>query len=207
MWSQDLLLIVQTFLVFLGLSFLYWIVFKRVQWRSLLAQALTGHIRLGVYLLIPHCHPPAKVEEISLGCVHETKGVCAQPAPEVWLSAYQDFAILYSVKFWIEDFARYHSIESDVLKSIWYRFRRDKIPIPFPIREIYYHGEETATDTLADSIHRFKDIEFLQILSDEQLRELAGRIETHCGANFLRAFAASFPIIEGAGGWCCDGIV
>jgi small-conductance mechanosensitive channel/CRP-like cAMP-binding protein len=370
-WPQDLLLIGQAFGVFVGLSFLYWIVFKRIQWRSPLAQALTGHIRLGVYLLIPFAtlvwvvrglallpqsflhpspsliwvlesllpavvavllveacsvlvfdyflgaqrktdvphilrslargiiyialfffffprlfgwqgitglltssaivsvilglalqetlgnlfagigmqvsrpyvaghwvkigtyegiveradwrsmtirtldgdrvsfphsflakmeihnyslpsplhsrvvqvgvhyrHPPSKIEEILLRCVRDTKGVCAQPAPEVWLSAYQDFAILYTVKFWIEDFAHYHRIESDVLKSVWYRFRRDKIEIPYPIREIYHHGEEVAPDALADSIQRLKDIEFLQILTDEQVRELAGRLDT-----------------------------
>jgi CRP-like cAMP-binding protein len=96
----------------------------------------------------------------------------------VWLSAYQDFAILYTVKFWIEDFARYHRIESDVFKAIWYRFRRDKIQIPFPIREIYHHGEAAEPDTLADNVHWLKDIEFLQILSDEQLRELADGLET-----------------------------
>lgn len=376
MWSQDLLLIGQTLLVFIGLSFLYWIVFKRVQWRSPFAQALTSHIRLGVYLLIPlvtlvwvihglvllpqaflhlpesldrffayllfavlvvlfveacsvfvfdyffgvqrktdvphilrslargiiyialfffffprlfgwqdiaglltssaivsiilglalqetlgslfagiamqmsrpytaghwvkigsyegtveradwrsmtirtldgdrvsfphsflakmeihnyslpstlharlvqvgvhYRHPPSKIEEILLRCVRETKGVCAQPVPEVWLVAYQDFAILYTVKFWIEDFARYHIIESDVLKAVWYRFRRDKIEIPYPIREIYHHGETVATDTLDDSIRRLKEIEFLQILNGEQLRELAGRLETQVFAS------------------------
>jgi small-conductance mechanosensitive channel/CRP-like cAMP-binding protein len=123
-------------------------------------------------------HPPSTVEEVLLRCVRETRRVCAQPPPEVWLSAYQDFAILYTVKFWIEDFAHHHQIESDVLKAIWYRFRRDKIQIPFPIREIYHRGEEALTDTLADNVHWLKDVEFLQILSDEQLRELAGGLET-----------------------------
>jgi small-conductance mechanosensitive channel/CRP-like cAMP-binding protein len=131
-------------------------------------------VQVGVH----YRHPPSKVEEILLRCARETEGVCAQPPPEVWLSAYQDFAILYTVKFWIEDFARHPHIESDVLKAIWYRFRRDKIQIPFPIREIYHHGEEVSADTLADSISRLKDIEFLQVLSSEQLRELAGRLET-----------------------------
>ncbi|HKA54393.1 MAG TPA: mechanosensitive ion channel family protein [Candidatus Binatia bacterium] len=371
MWPQDLLLVGQTLLVFVGLSFLYWIVFKRVQWRAPFARALTGHIRPGAYLLIPlvtlvwavhglallpqtylqppqglvrileyvlltvvavllveacgvfvfdypwgvqrrtevphilrslargvvyvslfffffprifgwkdvaglltssaivsiilglalqetlgnlfagiamqmsrpytaghwvkigayegtveqadwrsmtirtldgdrvsfphsllakmevhnyslpsplharavqvgahYRHPPSAVAEVLLRCVRETRGVCAQPPPEVWLSAYQDSAVLYTVKFWIEDFAHHYRIESDVLKAVWYRFRRDKIQIPFPIREVYHHGEEAATDTLADNVLRLKDIEFLQILSDGQLGELARRLET-----------------------------
>ena len=53
MWPQDLLLIGQTLLVFIGLSSLYWIIFKRVPWRAPFARALTGHIRPGAYLLIP----------------------------------------------------------------------------------------------------------------------------------------------------------
>ncbi|HEV8717593.1 MAG TPA: mechanosensitive ion channel family protein [Candidatus Binatia bacterium] len=371
MWSQDLLLIGQTVLVFLGLSFLYWIVFKRVWWRSSFTQALTGRIRLGAYLLIPlvtfvwvmhglallphaylhppqglvwvlqyvlltvivvllveacgvfvfdylfgiqrqtdvphilrslargvvyislffvffprifgwqdiaglltssaivsiilglalqetlgnlfagiamqmsrpytaghwvkigayegvveqadwrsmtihtlngdrvsfphslvakmevhnyslpsplharivqvgahYRHPPARIEEILLRCTRETVGVCSQPPPDVRLSAYQDFSILYTVKFWIDDFAHYPTIESNVLKRVWYHFKRERIEIPFPIREVYHHGEEPLTDALADNVHRLKDIEFLQILTDEQLRELARRLQT-----------------------------
>jgi len=94
----------------------------------------------------------------------------------VWLSAYQDFTILYTVKFWIDDFAHYPTIESQVLKRVWYHFKREKIEIPFPIREIYHHGEEAAGVTLTEDVHRLKDIEFLQVLSDEQLSELAQRL-------------------------------
>jgi small-conductance mechanosensitive channel/CRP-like cAMP-binding protein len=131
-------------------------------------------IQVGVH----YRHPPAKVEEILLRCTRETKEVCTQPAPEVWLSAYQDFAILYTVKFWIDDFAHYPTIESNVLKRVWYHFKRGKIEIPFPIRELYHHGEEATGVPLTESVHRLKDIEFLQVLSNEQLSELAQRLET-----------------------------
>ena len=129
-------------------------------------------VRVGVH----YRHPPTRVEEILLRCTRETTGVCVQPPPEVWLSAYQDFTILYTVKFWIDDFAHYPTIESHVLKRVWYHFKREKIEIPFPIREIYHHGEETAGVTLTEDVHRLKDIEFLQVLSDEQLSELAQRL-------------------------------
>ena len=131
-------------------------------------------VRVGVH----YRHPPSKVEEILLHCTRGTPGVCAQPVPEVWLSAYQDFAILYTVKFWIEDFARYPAIESEVMRRVWYHFGREKIQIPFPIREIYHHAGDALPDTRSDDARILKDIEFLQVLTDEQLRTLAERLET-----------------------------
>ncbi len=174
---------------------------ERADWRSMTIRTLYGdrvsfpHSLLGkmeihnyslpsplhartVPVGVHYRHPPAKVEEILLRCVRETKGVCTQPPPEVWLSAYQDSAILYTVKFWIDDFAYYPYIESDMRKRVWYHFKRDKIQIPFPIREVYHHTGDALADSLSDNIHMLRDIEFLQVLSDEQLRELAGRLET-----------------------------
>jgi small-conductance mechanosensitive channel/CRP-like cAMP-binding protein len=131
-------------------------------------------VQVGVH----YRHPPSKVEEILLYCARGTPGVCAQPLPEVWLSAYQDFAILYTVKFWIEDFARYPAIESEVMRRVWYHFKREKIQIPFPIREVYHHAGDTAADTRSDDARILKEIEFLQVLTDDQLQTLAERLDT-----------------------------
>jgi small-conductance mechanosensitive channel/CRP-like cAMP-binding protein len=176
-------------------------VVERADWRSMTMRTLSGdwisfphsllakmeihnyslpsplHART-VQVGVHYRHPPSKVEEILLQCTRGTPGVCAQPLPEVWLSAYQDFAILYTVKFWIEDFARHPAIESEVMRRIWYHFRRERIRIPFPIREVYHHTEDASADTRSDDVRILKDIEFLQVLTNGQLQALAERLET-----------------------------
>lgn len=132
-------------------------------------------VQVGVH----YRHPPSTIDAILLRCVNETSRVSPQPPPEVRLSAYQDSAILYTVKFWIDDFGRYPTIQSDVLKRVWYHFKRESIQIPFPIRDIYHHMEDTHTDSVAENTQMLKGIEFLKVLSDEQIRELAQRLETH----------------------------
>lgn len=131
-------------------------------------------IQVGVH----YRHPPYEVEEILLRCVRETAGVQTQLAPLIRLSAYQDSAILYTIKFWITDFARYLDIESDVFKRVWYQFKRHDIQIPFPIRDVYYHRGDVRTTVTAENVHILKDIEFLKVLSENQARELAGRLKT-----------------------------
>lgn len=131
-------------------------------------------VQVGVH----YRHPPSTVEAILARCALETAGVCAQPPPEVRLTAYQDFAILYIVKFWIDDFSRYYTIESDVLKRVWYHFKREKIQIPFPIREVYHHQGGIVSDEIAETIDILRRIEFLNVLNDAQRRELAQRLET-----------------------------
>jgi len=61
--------------------------------------------------------------------------VLASPQPEVHILGYEDFGISYAIKFWISDFARKFPIMAEVGKNIWYRFRRQGIEIPIPIKD------------------------------------------------------------------------
>jgi small-conductance mechanosensitive channel len=123
-------------------------------------------------------HPPATVKALLVRCAQETPGVLATPLPVALLRAYQDFAILYAVTFWIDDFSQHTRIESEVLTHIWYQFKRAKIQIPYPIQEVHPRNEQPVTNSLEDTLSLLRKIGFLQILSDAQRRELAQRLET-----------------------------
>lgn len=176
-------------------------VVERADWRSMTIRTLRGdHVSFPHSLLakmeihnysspsplharevqvgVHYRHPPYKVEEILKRCALETHRVCPQPAPEVRLTAYQDFAILYTLKFWIDDFKEHQHIESDVLKRVWYHFKREGVQIPFPIRDLYVHHGDGAADVLVESVQMLKDVEFLKVMTDEQLRDMAQRLKT-----------------------------
>jgi len=67
----------------------------------------------------------AKVEE-----------VLRTPAPMVCLKDFQDSAVLYELRVWIDNYGSLHGIESEVRKQIWYAFKRHGVSIPFPQRDV-----------------------------------------------------------------------
>lgn len=61
--------------------------------------------------------------------------VLRDPAPSAYLVEYKDFGINYALRFWTN---RYHdrtSVEGDVMRMIWYQFKRHGIEIPFPMSD------------------------------------------------------------------------
>lgn len=123
-------------------------------------------------------HPPNKIKKAILESALETDGVLKDPKPSIFLINYGDFSVGYKLRFWIEDFSLYPAIESSVMEKIWYRFKRDKIQIPFPIRDIYYHKPETREEEVRKIIKFLKKIYFLQNLTDEEYLSLAKKIKT-----------------------------
>lgn len=121
-------------------------------------------------------HSPATVKALLVRCAQETAGVLATPLPVAILRAYQDSAVLYAVTFWIDDFSQHVRIESDVLTHVWYQFKRANIQIPYPIREVYTHDEKPLTHPIEETVALLRKIEFLQILTEAQQRELAQRL-------------------------------
>lgn len=80
--------------------------------------------------------PPQKVKKVLGECAQNVDGVLTNPAPEVLLLNYADFAIQYGLNFWIKDYSRWREISSEVSTRIWYAFKRKNIEIPFPIRTV-----------------------------------------------------------------------
>ncbi|MSQ47418.1 MAG: mechanosensitive ion channel [Deltaproteobacteria bacterium] len=85
---------------------------------------------------VDYRHPPSRIDTVLLRCAYDTTGVCHEPPAEVRLHAYQDSSIQYMLRFWVSDFGDYETIQSNVLKRIWYQFKREKIQIPFPIQNL-----------------------------------------------------------------------
>ena len=80
--------------------------------------------------------PPYRVRRTLLECAHGIKGVLDKPAPEVYLLDFQDSAILYELRIWIDDVASSPRISSDVRYRIWEELRRSGIEIPYPMRTL-----------------------------------------------------------------------
>ncbi len=89
-------------------------------------------IRVGV----DYKAPPYRVRRVLIDCVQGLDGVLDNPTPEVFLLSFDDSAITYELRIWVEDMATVPRIASDARSRIWEAFKQHGISIPYPIRTL-----------------------------------------------------------------------
>jgi small-conductance mechanosensitive channel len=77
-------------------------------------------------------HDPRAVMAVLEACAGGVAEVMAEPAPRALVMGYGDFAINYSLRFWIANPIDDERICSEVNAAIWTTFKREGIEIPFP---------------------------------------------------------------------------
>lgn len=136
---------------------------------------------------------PALVLATMTASAREVPDVVASPAPMAYILGYDDLGVSYLLKFWIQDYQRKFSIQTEVGRRVWYKFKRLGIAIPMPLSgqlatvlETVDRGgtEEAAAkavdrnliDLLNSSFLRHQEGELAgrAILTDAEARELAG---------------------------------
>ena len=76
-------------------------------------------------------------ERLILEAAHSVPRVLERSKPKVWLTEFGDSAIEFELLIWIEDPEDgLGSLRSDLLKSIWEKFKADGVEIPFPQSDI-----------------------------------------------------------------------
>jgi small-conductance mechanosensitive channel/CRP-like cAMP-binding protein len=136
----------------------------------------------GCYLSIGVSYntPPNKARTAILEVLREAPEVRQDPAPSVFLTGYGDFAINFTIKFFINDYACIDQIESNVMDRLWYAFRREGITIPYPIHEELQRNATAEDDARRiveqDDIHHLlTGVDLFQSLSSEEIGQLVSR--------------------------------
>jgi small-conductance mechanosensitive channel len=81
-------------------------------------------------------HPPNEVKRVLLDAAHDASGVLATPAPDCLVVDFAESAVTYKLRYWIKDYTRHSTIESEVRTHVWYAAQRAGLEIPFPIRTV-----------------------------------------------------------------------
>jgi small-conductance mechanosensitive channel/CRP-like cAMP-binding protein len=130
---------------------------------------------------------PNKVMSTVLEVLADVPGVAKQPAPMVRVTAYADFSVNYEIRYPLTDFSTHADTEAEIMKLLWYRFKRSDIEIPMPVRDI------RVTQITPESVHAERErhateiiglmerVEILTALSKPELNLLVGqvRVETY----------------------------
>jgi small-conductance mechanosensitive channel len=132
------------------------------------------HARVGV----AYRHPPGQVKEVLARAATEAEGVRADPAPDVIVQDFGDFAIHYDVRYWITDYARAPQIHDAVLSRVWYALRRAGLTIPFPTREVTLrtlpedHEQRAQAELRRGMFVELRPLAVFAPLSDAQIEQL-----------------------------------
>jgi small-conductance mechanosensitive channel/CRP-like cAMP-binding protein len=139
--------------------------------------------------------PPNQVKDCLKHAALTAEGVLAEPEPRVFLADYGDSAIIYEIRFWMEDESRYNPICDAVRTNIWYEAQRAGLKIPFPIRTLQIERRKKEDRTALETAHTcLRRQPFLQLLSPSQLDRLLA------DARLLRFGRGEHIIEQGAEG-------
>lgn len=85
--------------------------------------------------------PPNLAKAVLRATALETQGILSNPEPQIFTLSYDDFAITYEIKVFIEDYGHLEEIRDRFMSRVWYAAQRNHLTIPFPIRTLYhFHG-------------------------------------------------------------------
>jgi small-conductance mechanosensitive channel len=120
--------------------------------------------------------PPEQVCATLLETAAAVSGVLPEPKPAAFVTAFNESAIQYRIKFPIGDFSQRDSIESAMRTYIWHAFARKGIEIPFPQRVVHRTASEEVASTshaVERIIRQLTAVDFLATLDAKQLEALA----------------------------------
>ena len=150
-------------------------------------------IRIGVDYTVP----PNTVKDAIIQAALSAHGVNATPRPKAYLVDFADSAVIYEIKFWMENHALLNEINDSIRTDIWYEFRRRKIKIPYPMRTLRIEPRQTAAQShgiVAETRTSLRRQPFFQCLDDAQTDLLLS------SANLLRFGREEDIISQGADG-------
>lgn len=97
-------------------------------------------------------------EELMLEAARSVKRVLEVPPPSVWLDAYGDSSVNFTIHCWITDPEEgVGNVRSEVLKKLWWLFQERGIEIPFPQRDINFRNNEQFEQLIAAIGQRLGD--------------------------------------------------
>jgi small-conductance mechanosensitive channel/CRP-like cAMP-binding protein len=121
--------------------------------------------------------PPNKVAAVLEGLLHQVPGLLRDPPPEIRVSGYTDAGLLYEVRYFVSSYEERRSVEREILRLVWYHFRRHGIAIPSPAHEVFLHTlASTAEEHPASRLEAtLRSIDLFRPLDDGGLKMAAER--------------------------------
>lgn len=159
--------------------------------KDVLVSYSEGAIRDEVSIGISYDVAPNRVREIAMRLLHNSPHILKEPSPEVLAWEFGESAILYRIKYWLDDYGPQEMVRDHVVSSLWYALRRHSIEIPYPIRTLEMREHQTVRITRDDSrlIAELKRVDFLHDLTEDEIKVLLPTVQ-------IREYGAGETIVR-----------
>jgi small-conductance mechanosensitive channel len=129
-----------------------------------------------IFIGVSYDNDPDQVIDVLRRALLSTPDVRWSPEPQVIIWDFQDFAIQYRLRFFIEDYSHFHRTEGEVRRNVWYFFQEHGIKIPYPIRTLYMETKPagaTVAPQIGKILETLRNIEMFKYFSDAELADIA----------------------------------
>lgn len=123
--------------------------------------------------------PPNVVREVLRRATEAVDGVLPHPPVKVFLREFAESAIVYEIKYSLDDEARLNDIENEIKTNIWYESKRAGIHIPYPKRVIHLRRDQKEPEHLSERAREIlRHHDMLAPLSQAQQAELITQVSS-----------------------------
>lgn len=120
--------------------------------------------------------PPNFVKDVLRRATSAGIGVMKEPGPKVFLRDFGDSGLIYEIRFFMEEEARFNDIMDSIRTNVWYESRRAGLTIPFPTQNLQVmragRGGMELHPALPDAA---KVVPVLKLLEPHQFEDLLNR--------------------------------
>lgn len=91
---------------------------------------------LRIHVGVHYKEPPYRVRRVLTDCSTGVAGTLETPSPDVFVTAFDESAVSYEVRVWIDDVANAPRVSSDLRCRIWEELKRAGMTIPYATRTV-----------------------------------------------------------------------
>lgn len=107
------------------------------------------NVRMQVPVGVSYLADMNLAEKLMLEAAKSCKRVLSVPPPTVWMDAYGDSSVNFTIHCWIKDPEEgVGNVRSEVLKKLWWLLKENDIEIPFPQRDVNLRDGEAFRDLI-----------------------------------------------------------
>ena len=133
--------------------------------------------------------PPVRVKAALMEVLEKSSIILSTPAPIVRLMEYGPYRMQYRIIFYVRQFESARRAIDEINTSIWYQFRKEHIPVPYPQSELAvkeYHQRVDDTPAIVETV---KNISLFKGMTDDNLDLLVR-------SSYVKAFLQDQVIVK-----------
>lgn len=133
-----------------------------------------------VFFSTSYSDSPATTVSVVREAIRAAENVSTKFRPIVRIRNMGADGLEWEVKYWLDDYSRFHDTDALVRERIWYAFQRENITIPYPTRTLHVQrgSGHTPVEQHYDLVAaRLSNIPIFDPLSEEEISLLAEKVK------------------------------